>query len=237
MSDKPDSVLSVRDLKVCFASAEGPLTAINGVSFDVPRGRTLALVGESGCGKSVTAYSILRLVQSPGRIAGGSVVLHSKSGESVDITTLPERSRELRQLRGGRVSMIFQEPMTALSPVHTIGAQISEAVRLHRGVPAEEARRIGIAMLSRVGIPRAETRYDSYSFQFSGGMRQRVMIAIALACQPELVIADEPTTALDVTIQAQILALLRELQRDMGLSVLLITHDLGASRSSPTRSR
>jgi oligopeptide/dipeptide ABC transporter ATP-binding protein len=193
----------------------------------VPRGFIMGLVGESGCGKSVTAYSCLRLIQEPGRIVGGSITFHPRDGSAVDIARLGRKSEELYHLRGGSISMIFQEPMTALSPVHTIGNQICEAILLHQDVSAKEAERIAADMLSKVGIPGAETRLRQYPFEMSGGMRQRVVIAMALVCNPELLIADEPTTALDVTIQAQIMMLMKRLQRDLGTSILLITHDLG----------
>ncbi len=222
-----DPVLEVRDLQVHFATDDGPARAVDGVTFSVRRGSILAIVGESGCGKSITAYSILRLIQPPGRIAGGSITLYPKDGDAVEISALPEDFEELFALRGGQVSMIFQEPMTALSPVHTIGEQICEAILLHRQVSKEEARQMATDMLARVGIPGPEQRIDQYPHEMSGGMRQRVGIAMALVCQPELLIADEPTTALDVTIQAQILKLIKDLQSDTQTSVLLITHDLG----------
>jgi oligopeptide/dipeptide ABC transporter ATP-binding protein len=225
---RSDVVLSVEDLRTHFVADDGKsLPAVNGVSFVIGRGRTLALVGESGCGKSVTSFSILRLIQRPGRIVGGHVRLRSAREGEIDITSLPENSPVLRHVRGGLVSMIFQEPMTALSPVHTVGSQIAEVILLHRGGTKEEARRQGVDMLRKVGIAAPERRFDQYPHEMSGGMRQRVMIAMALVCRPELLIADEPTTALDVTIQAQILGLIRSLQREIGCSVLLITHDLG----------
>ncbi|HVU24062.1 MAG TPA: ABC transporter ATP-binding protein [Opitutus sp.] len=227
-SETTDVVLEVDDLRTHFTGEDGrALPAVDGVTFSIARGRTLALVGESGCGKSVTSYSLLRLIQRPGRIVGGRVVLRSAREGEIDITALPENSARLRQVRGGLVSMIFQEPMTALSPVHTVGNQIMEVILLHRGVNREEARRRGIDMLRKVGIAAPERRFDQFPHEMSGGMRQRVMIAMALVCRPELLIADEPTTALDVTIQAQILGLIRTLQQEIGCSVLLITHDLG----------
>jgi len=227
-SQNSDMVLEVDDLRTHFIGEDGrTLPAVNGVSFAIERGRTLALVGESGCGKSVTSYSLLRLIQRPGRIVGGRVVLRSAREGEIDITALPENSRRLRQVRGGLVSMIFQEPMTALSPVHSVGSQIVEVILLHRGVSKEEARRRATEMLRKVGIAAPERRFDQFPHEMSGGMRQRVMIAMALVCRPELLIADEPTTALDVTIQAQILGLIRALQKEIGCSVLLITHDLG----------
>lgn len=223
----PHNVLEVEDLKVSFFTEEGEVQAVNGVSFEVGRGRCMAIVGESGSGKSVTAYSIMRLIQSPGRIVGGRIRIFPATQPSIDVAALSERDPLLYHVRGGLVSMIFQEPMTALSPVHTVGNQICEAILLHKNVSKEEARQQAVHMLARVGIPNPEGRLRQYPYEFSGGMRQRVVIAMALVCQPTLLIADEPTTALDVTIQAQILTLIRELQREMGTSVLFITHDIG----------
>ena len=223
----PDTVLEVRDLKTYFDVEGGEVRAVDGVTFTVPRGRIMAIVGESGCGKSVTAYSILRLIQKPGRIAGGKILLHTREGKRIDVTALSEKSEELYKIRGGMVSMIFQEPMTALSPVHTISNQICEAILLHQDVTKHEAEEIAVEMLGKVGIPGPRERLHQYPFEMSGGMRQRVVIAMALVCRPELLIADEPTTALDVTIQAQIMGLLKGLQQELGSSVLLITHDLG----------
>jgi peptide/nickel transport system ATP-binding protein len=213
-------LLSVRDLVTTFRTDTGLLRAVDHVSFDVPRGATVALVGESGCGKSVTALSILRLVGPPGRIESGTVELDGR-----DLLPLPERA--MRDVRGNVVSMIFQEPMTSLNPVYTVGWQIMEAVRLHQKKSRSEARTRAVELLRLVGIPEPETNVDAYPHRLSGGQRQRVMIAMALACQPRLLIADEPTTALDVTIQAQILELLRELQQRLSMSILLITHDMG----------
>ncbi len=224
---KADNVLEVVDLKTHFLTEEGTLPAVDGVTFSIPRGRTLALVGESGCGKTVTSYSILRLVQSPGRIVGGQIRLLPRRGEPIDVAQLAEGDEHLFHIRGGLVSMIFQEPVAALSPVHTIGAHLAEALQLHEEVSRAEARRRAIEILRKVGIAAPERRVDQYPHELSGGMRQRVGIAIALICHPELLIADEPTTALDVTIQAQILHLIKSLQRELGCSVLLITHDLG----------
>jgi ABC-type dipeptide/oligopeptide/nickel transport system ATPase component len=226
--ENPDDVLlSVDKLEVAFATPEGVVNAVKGVSFEIKRGRTLALVGESGSGKSVTSYAILRLLQSPGHIAGGTVRLHSRRAGLIDVTALKEDSPELFGLRGNLISMIFQEPMTALSPVHRIGDQIDEAMLTHQRLSRKVARERTIAMLEKVGIPEPARRYAQYPHELSGGMRQRVVIAMALVCNPELLIADEPTTALDVTIQAQILGLIRRMQREMGCSVLLITHDFG----------
>ena len=215
------SLLTVRDLKTYFRTSEGLARAVDGVSFDIHQGQTFALVGESGCGKSVTALSIMQLVPEPaGYIAGGQIYY-----KDTDIVRLSEW--EKRRIRGNEISMIFQEPMTSLNPVFTIGSQIVEAIRLHQNLDSSEAKRKAVEMLDLVGIPAPEQRFKDYPHQFSGGMKQRVMIAIALSCQPGLLIADEPTTALDVTIQAQVLGLIRGLQKEMGTAVLLITHDLG----------
>ena len=221
------TILNVSNLQTQFRTEEGLIPAVDGVTFSVPEGRTLAIVGESGCGKSVTAYSILRLVQKPGEIVGGSIELKIDDELTVDMAKLHEKSDLLYHVRGGVVSMIFQEPMTALSPVHSVGNQICEAILTHRNVGKKEAEKLAVDMLKRVGIPGPEKRLKQYPFEFSGGMRQRVMIAMALVCQPKLLIADEPTTALDVTVQAQILRVIKDIQEEMGASVLLITHDLG----------
>jgi oligopeptide/dipeptide ABC transporter ATP-binding protein len=214
-------LLEVRDLNVAFETSRGDVRPVRDVSFSVYPGQTVALVGESGCGKSVTAMSILRLIPSPpGKVLGGQVMFEGR-----DLLKLSER--EMRSVRGGEIAMIFQEPMTSLNPVYTIGDQIVEAVTLHQEVNARKAREIAEQALRDVGIADAGRRLDEYPHQMSGGMRQRVMIAMALACKPRLLIADEPTTALDVTIQAQILELLRKIQRETGMSILLITHDLG----------
>jgi len=220
-------LLEIKDLVVHFATEEGDLAAVNGVTFTIVRGRTLALVGESGCGKSVTSYSILRLVQPPGRIVAGEINLYPAEGPAIALASADPDAQAMRRVRGGLVSMIFQEPMTALSPVHTVGSQIAEVIREHRPVTAAEARAQAIAMLGKVGLRDPVRCFDGYPHELSGGMRQRAMIAMALVCNPELLIADEPTTALDVTIQAQILGLIKRLQREIGCSVLLITHDLG----------
>jgi oligopeptide/dipeptide ABC transporter ATP-binding protein len=219
--------LEIRDLVTGFDTEDGFVRAVDGLNLTLQRGRVLAVVGESGCGKSVTAYSILRLIRPPGRLAGGAIVFHPREGPPVDLAALAENSTALQAVRGGRIGMIFQEPLSALSPVHTIGNQIGESLLLHRGVSPAEARRLSAAMLAKVGLPFAERRLDQYPHELSGGMRQRVVIAMALVCEPEILIADEPTTALDVTIQAQILHLIKERQTAHRTSVLFITHDLG----------
>ncbi len=221
MTAPDDTVLEVSDLITTFDTDAGTLTAVDGVSFSVRRGRTLGVVGESGCGKSVTALSIMRLLPQPmGRIAGGAIHFGGRN-----LVTLPPS--EMLEVRGGQIGMIFQEPMTALNPVHTIGRQLSEVFLLHRTKDSGEALQLAIDMLRKVGIPSPEVRIGEYPHQLSGGMRQRVVIAMALACKPAVVIADEPTTALDVTIQAQILELMQALQDEMGMAIVLITHDLG----------
>ncbi|HZL99050.1 MAG TPA: ABC transporter ATP-binding protein [Planctomycetota bacterium] len=217
----PDPLLQIDGLKTHFELEEGTVRAVDGVSFVLQTGETLGLVGESGCGKSVTAMSILQLNPvPPTRYAGGRILFEGR-----DLLTLAPR--ELRAVRGNEIAMIFQEPMTSLNPVYTVGEQIGEVLRLHRRMKPAEAHAYAIGMLRKVGIPSPETRVDSYPHQMSGGMKQRVMIAMALACDPKLLIADEPTTALDVTIQAQILELLAKMQDELGMSILLITHSLG----------
>ncbi len=222
----PTVLLRVEDLHVHFHTEEGTVRAVNGISFEVKQGRTLGVLGESGCGKSVTGFSLLRLVRPPGHIAGGRISYFG-TGELLDVGAEPEGSRRLQQLRGGEISMIFQEPMTSLDPVYTAGNQVMEAIAYHSEVSPAEARAQAIAVMGQVGLPEPARMVDAYPHQLSGGMRQRVMIAIALACRPQLLIADEPTTALDVTTEAQILELLRELQADLGMAMLFITHDLG----------
>jgi peptide/nickel transport system ATP-binding protein len=214
-----EPLLDIQGLRTVFRTAGGEVAAVDGVDLSVPRGRTLGIVGESGCGKSVLSLSIMRLVPRPGRVAAGRVLLEGR-----DLLALGADA--MRRVRGGQVAMIFQEPMTSLNPVHPIGAQIIEALRAHEP-EARDLRDRAIAALARVRIPAPERRVDEYPHQLSGGMRQRVMIAMALTCRPQLLIADEPTTALDVTVQAQILDLLRELQAESGMSIILITHDLG----------
>ena len=215
-----DVVLEVRNLKTHFHTDEGVVPAVDGVDFTLKKGKTLCVVGESGCGKSVTAYTVMRLIpMPPGKVESGEILYKGK-----DLVKLTEN--EMRDIRGNEIAMIFQEPMTSLNPVYTIGNQIVEAIVLHQKVKPKEARQRAIKMLTKVGIPDAEMRIDEYPHQMSGGMKQRVMIAMALSCNPEVLIADEPTTALDVTIQAQILDLLQQLQSTEGMSILLITHDL-----------
>jgi len=224
----PRAILEVRDLRTYFFPEEGTVRAVDGAHFDVYPGRTLGIVGESGCGKSVTARSILRIVERPGRIVSGSILLRRDGNDvGVDLATLAPDGKEMRRIRGGDVALIFQEPMTSFSPVHTIGNQIVETVRLHQGVGKREARARAVEALRLVGVPSPERRVDEYAFQLSGGLRQRAMIALALSCSPRILIADEPTTALDVTTQAQILALLADLQRREGMAIILITHNLG----------
>lgn len=213
-------LLEVKDLKTYFYTTSGIVPSVDGVSFDLESGQTTALVGESGCGKSVTSFSIMQLVNAPGKIVGGEIMFKGR-----DLTRLSDK--EMRSIRGNEISMIFQEPLTSLNPILKIGTQLDETLLLHQSVSKKEAKAASIEMLKKVGIPRAEQVYSSHPHELSGGMRQRVMIAMALSCNPSLLIADEPTTALDVTIQAQILKLMRNLKKDFDTSILLITHDLG----------
>ena len=225
----PSAVLEIDDLKTYFFTPAGVVKAVDGVSYSVRNGETLGVVGESGCGKSVTALSVLRLVANPpGRIVGGSVRLDGRNLLELD-------EREMEEIRGNAISMIFQEPMTSLNPLFSVGHQIAEAIAVHQGVGRQAAMRQAVDMLSRVSIPQPEQRAHSYPHQMSGGMRQRVMIAMALSCNPKVLIADEPTTALDVTIQAQILALMRELQQAYGMAIILITHDMGVVAENADR--
>ena len=227
MDGNKEVFLEVRGLKTHYFTDEGVVKAVDGADFQIQRGGTVCLVGESGCGKSVTARSILQIVSKPGRIVSGEILMHRSDREVVDLAGLNPSGRAMRAIRGKEIAMIFQEPMSSLSPVHTIGNQIMEAILLHFDVNKEEARTRAIELLKRVGIPKADQRLDAYVFQLSGGMRQRAMIAMALSCQPSLLIADEPTTALDVTTQAIILDLIKELQRDLNMTIMFITHDLG----------
>jgi peptide/nickel transport system ATP-binding protein len=223
------NVLEVRDLQVHFELPEGLVRAVNGISFNIPQGGTVALVGESGSGKSVVSQAIMGILPRPARIAGGQILFHDpqQPGRTTDIAALPRNGSEMRQLQGGRISIIFQEPMTSLSPLHTIGDQIAEALKLHRGADDSQAQELTADMLRLVGFPDPQRALRTYAFELSGGLRQRAMIAMALVCRPALLIADEPTTALDVTIQAQILKLLKDLQAELGMAILMITHDLG----------
>ena len=229
------TLLEVKGLKTYFPLDEGLVRAVDGADFEIQRGRTLGVVGESGCGKSVTAQSILRIVPPPGDILEGELLFHrySKEGDAfsmadvIDLAKLDPRGREIRTIRGNEIAMVFQEPMTSLSPVHTMGNQITEAILLHQETSKAEAREKALDILHRVGMPKPSQTIDSYPFELSGGMRQRGMIAMALSCHPSLLIADEPTTALDVTTEAQILDLMRQLQEDLGMAIMFITHDLG----------
>ncbi len=252
MNENP-LLVEVKNLKVQFDVRDGIIKAVDGATFDIVRGRTLGVIGESGCGKSVTARAILRMVPKPGKVAGGEILYHrriqSNGSEMIDIVKINDLDpdgREIRKIRGGEIGMIFQEPMSSLTPVYTAGIHIREAVSLHRLMPIrkvepqmveairahrdvtkKEAREIAIEMLHRVGLPKPEERVDSYPHQLSGGQRQRVMIAIALSCQPSMLIADEPTTALDVSIEAQILDIMRDLQETVDMAIMFITHNLG----------
>ncbi|MBZ0302264.1 MAG: ABC transporter ATP-binding protein, partial [Anaerolineae bacterium] len=222
-----DILLEVNDLHVSFFLTEGTVRAVDGVSFTIPRGKTLGIVGESGCGKSVTARAILNMVRPPGRILSGEVRYYGRPDQPVDLTKIDPMSSEIRSIRWGEISMIFQEPMTSLSPVHTIGNQMIEAIRIHTSASKQEAAERAIELFNRVGLPQPKSLLERYRHELSGGMRQRVMIAMALSCNPKLLIADEPTTALDVTTQAQILDLMRDLQQEFNMAIMFITHDLG----------
>ena len=231
MNQQAEPLLSIRDLKVHFFMDEGVVKAVDGISLDVNPGQVFGIVGESGCGKSVTMKALLRIVEPPGRIVSGQIVLRrpAKDGstQAVDLVKLDAKGAEMREVRGGQIALIPQEPMAAFSPVHTVGNQIIEAILLHRHVNEREARKIALQQFKDVGIPAAEQRLDAYSWQLSGGLRQRAMIAMALSCNPVILIADEPTTAVDVTTQAQVLRLLRRLQRERNSAIIFITHDLG----------
>ncbi|MFL5807696.1 MAG: ABC transporter ATP-binding protein [Roseiflexaceae bacterium] len=234
MDNRP-VLLEVEDLKTHIFLDEGTVRAVDGASFMIHRGETLGVVGESGCGKSITARSIMRIERKPGRIVGGKILWHrtpATNGDrsrahTIDLATLDPQGDEIRNIRGGEIAMVFQEPMSSLSPVHTIGNQIMEAILLHQHVSKEEARQKALLVLNQVGMPQPNRIIDRYSHQLSGGMRQRAMIAMALSCHPDLLIADEPTTALDVTTEAQILTLMRTLQQELGMAIMFITHNLG----------
>ncbi len=234
--ENSDLLVEIKNLKTYFHLDEGIVRAVDGAEFDIYRGKTLGVVGESGCGKSVTARSVMRIVAKPGKIMGGQILYHrhprgnngtGHSEDILDLTALKPQGDQIRAIRGAEIAMIFQEPMTSLSPVHTIGNQISESVLVHSDVTKEDAREQSIEMLDFVGMPLPSRTIDMYSYELSGGMRQRAMIAMALSCRPSLLIADEPTTALDVTTEAQILKLLRRLQYELGMAIMYITHNLG----------
>lgn len=228
MTEQQDTLLRVRDLKTHFRTEQGMIRAVDGIDFEIRRGETFGIVGESGCGKSVTANSIMQLIERPqGDIVAGSIEYMGEGGRPIDIAALDPNGPEMRNLRGNEIGMIFQEPMTSLNPIYTIGNQIVEAIVLHQRVSKMEARKRAIALLDRVGLSDPLSQIDDYPHQLSGGMRQRVMIAMALSCNPRLLIADEPTTALDVTVEAQILDLMRDLQQEFDMSIMLITHNLG----------
>lgn len=224
--DSLSKLLEVKNLTVNFNTAEGIVRAVRGVDFEVDKNQVLGIVGESGCGKSVTARAVLNVLASNSEIMNGEVIYH-KNNEKIDLLKLDKDGKEIRKIRGKEISMIFQEPMTSFSPVHTVGNQIMEAILLHTGLDKKEARQRAISILEEVGIPEAQSRIDDYPYQLSGGMRQRAMIAMALSCEPSLLLADEPTTALDVTIQAQILDLMRDMKEEFGMSIIIITHDIG----------
>lgn len=226
MAEK-DYILKVENLQTKFKSDRKKVHAVNGVSFNVRRGKTLCIVGESGCGKSVTAHSIMQLLPSNGKIEGGKVTYYPANREAVELSSLRKNSKPMRNIRGKEIAMIFQDPMSTLNPVYTIGNQIMENLCQHEKIDKKEAKTRIINLLTELGIPTAEARFDQYPHEFSGGMKQRVMIAIAMICNPDILIADEPTTALDVTIQAQILDLIKKMQEEYGTSVILITHNMG----------
>jgi peptide/nickel transport system ATP-binding protein len=233
MNGNNDVLLEVKDLRTYFELRQGTVRAVDGVDLSIGYGQTVGVVGESGCGKSVTARSIMRIEPKPGRIISGEILLHRNlgsgngGGEVMDMAELDPKGPVARAIRGAEIAMIFQEPMASFSPVHTVGFQIIEGILLHQEVTREEAQEIAIRTLERVSMPQPERIIDRYPHQLSGGMRQRAMIAMALSCQPSLLVADEPTTALDVTTQAQILTLMRQLQDDLGMAIMFITHDLG----------
>lgn len=222
-----EPLVEIRDLRTHFFTDDGVVKAVEGVNLDIHPNRTLCILGESGCGKSIMARSILRIVDAPGKIVSGRIVYRNASAQTVDLAKERHGSSRLRDIRGQDIAMIFQEPMSSLGPIQKIGKQITETILLHRPMSKAQAKEVAIEMLDRVGIPKPAQRFESYAFELSGGMRQRAMIAMALCCQPRLLIADEPTTALDVTTQAQILDLIAELKDELQMGVMLITHDLG----------
>lgn len=227
MEKQHENVLEVKDLQTRFRVQKRVVNAVSGVTFELKRGKVLGIVGESGCGKSVSAHSILQLLPKTASIDNGTVTYYPKDGEPIELTKYGPKSNEIRKIRGKDISMIFQDPMTSLNPVYTIGSQIVENLRKHENISKAEAKERTIELLRKLGIPNPDVRFNEYPHQFSGGMKQRVMIAIAMICNPEILIADEPTTALDVTIQAQILGLMRKLQEEHGTSIILITHNMG----------
>ena len=228
-----EPILSVRNLRTYFYMEEGVVKAVDGVSFDLYPNEVLGIVGETGSGKSVTVKSIMRLIKPPGKIVDGQIIYRTKDGREIDLLKIPEK--EMYKIRGSEISMVFQDPMTSLNPLYTIGEQLVETIMVHQNLDRRRAKMKAIEMLELVGIPEPEKRFNSYPFEFSGGMRQRVVIAIALSCNPAVLIADEPTTALDVTIQAQILDLFRKLQQEFKTAVIFITHDLGVIASMADR--
>lgn len=224
-----DAVIRINGLKIYYPTDEGVVRAVDGVDFEIKKGETLGVVGESGCGKSTVGRAVLNIIDKPGRVEEGDILwrLPDPDGREIDIASLDSNSRLMRSIRGAGIALIFQEPMTSFSPLHTVGNQIAEAIRLHTHLSEQDVHKRSVELLTMVGIPNAEQRLKEYAFQLSGGLRQRAMIAMALSAEPQLLIADEPTTALDVTTQAQILELLRKLQRENGMAVVLITHNLG----------
>ena len=230
-----DAVIQINDLKIYYPTDEGVVRAVDGVDFEIKQGETLGVVGESGCGKSTVGRAVLNIIDKPGRVEEGEILWRLPDDREIDITTLDPNSRLMRAIRGAGIALIFQEPMTSFSPLHTVGNQIGEAIRLHTDLSEQGIQDRSIELLQMVGIPNAEQRLKEYAFQLSGGLRQRAMIAMALSAEPQLLIADEPTTALDVTTQAQILELLRQLQQDTGMAVILITHNLGVIAEMASR--
>jgi peptide/nickel transport system ATP-binding protein len=224
--DQSKPLIEIKNLKVNFVLDEGTVEAIKGVDLEIPSNRTLGIVGESGCGKSVLSQALLRIIPSPGEIVEGEILYHQQNGKPIDLVKLDEKGKQIRSIRGKEIAMIFQEPMTAFSPLYTIGNQVMETIILHQKVDKTKARERAIEMLKKVGVPRPDLRIDQYPFELSGGLRQRAMIAMALSCNPALLVADEPTTALDVTVQAQILRLMKDIQDEFKMAMVFISHDL-----------